>query len=147
MDPITSFKGQHEFLSNFHAHPITIDGITYPTAEHAFQAAKTHDRTAKLTIAAKTTPGAAKRAGGKRGILKDELFRTDWEAVKVQIMKDIIWLKFSDEGLRKALLATGDAPLVEGNIWNDTFWGVYRGKGLNRLGQILQETRTKLATT
>jgi predicted NAD-dependent protein-ADP-ribosyltransferase YbiA (DUF1768 family) len=66
MPPITGFKGEYAFLSNFYAHQITIDAIAYPTAEHAFQAAKTHDRDVKQAIAAKDTPAKAKRAGGKR---------------------------------------------------------------------------------
>jgi ribA/ribD-fused uncharacterized protein len=146
LEPIASFKGEYAFLSNFHAHPLTIDGITYPTAEHAFQAAKTHDQAVKQAIADKDTPANAKRAGGKRrgSLIKGTLFRTDWEAVKLSVMKDILRLKFADPQLRQALLATRDTPLVEGNVWNDTFWGVCRGRGQNHLGRLLQEVRTEI---
>ncbi len=144
MQAIEKFDGEFEFLSNFHQHPITIDGITFPTSEHAFQAAKTHDRATKLTIAAKPKPGQAKRAGGKRGIIKGDLFRQDWEQVKVSIMREILKLKFSDPTLKQALLATEDRPLIEGNIWNDTFWGVCKGKGKNTLGKLLEEIRAEL---
>ena len=39
--PITLFRDEHAFLSNFYPHPIEIDGDIYPTSEHAFQALKT----------------------------------------------------------------------------------------------------------
>jgi predicted NAD-dependent protein-ADP-ribosyltransferase YbiA (DUF1768 family) len=42
------------------------------------------------------------------------------------------------------LLETGDAELVEGNWWDDTFWGVCNGVGQNNLGKILMDTRREL---
>jgi predicted NAD-dependent protein-ADP-ribosyltransferase YbiA (DUF1768 family) len=42
------------------------------------------------------------------------------------------------------VVPTGDAELVEGNTWNDRFWGVCRGKGRNELGRILMRVRTGL---
>ena len=38
---IDSVSGAHAFLSNFHPAPVVLDGVTYPSVEHAFQAAKT----------------------------------------------------------------------------------------------------------
>jgi predicted NAD-dependent protein-ADP-ribosyltransferase YbiA (DUF1768 family) len=32
----------------------------------------------------------------------------------------------------------------EGNTWNDRFWGVCRGSGLNHLGRILMEVRAEV---
>ena len=46
--------------------------------------------------------------------------------------------------LAKKLLATGDALLIEGNTWNDRYWGVCRGKGENRLGILLMLVREDL---
>ena len=42
------------------------------------------------------------------------------------------------------LLDTGGAVLIEGNTWNDTFWGACNGKGLNHLGRILMTLRHDL---
>ena len=64
-----------------------------------------------------------------------------------------LWQRgFDDSGmrdwaieLREQLLATGEAQLIEGNTWNDTFWGVCKGKGQNWLGRILVEVREELA--
>ncbi len=58
-------------------------------------------------------------------------------------MKQILRIKFADPALRTALEATGEATLIEGNTWNDTFWGVCRGKGQNNLGKILEAIRAE----
>ena len=34
--------------------------------------------------------------------------------------------------------------LIEGNVWNDTFWGVCNGKGHNHLGKILMKVRDEI---
>lgn len=46
--------------------------------------------------------------------------------------------------MRARLLETGDAMLIEGNTWGDTFWGVCNGQGLNVLGNLLMEIRQEL---
>lgn len=139
---IKTFHGKHAFLSNFHPSPITFEGITYPTVEHAFQAAKTKDLGTRQKIADKDTPGKAKRAGGRRGIIKDFNFE-EWETRKISVMRRLIILKFQDPDLRSALINTEDQPLIEGNNWNDTFWGVSlkTDKGQNHLGKILEQVR------
>ena len=140
MQVIEQFDGEHRFLSNFFPAAIVYGRIEYPTVEHAFQAAKTDDRASKLTVAAAPSPGAAKRIGRKVPL------RADWEEVKTDIMRTLVRLKFSThQELRERLLATGETELIEGNTWNDTFWGVCKGKGRNWLGKILMEVRKELA--
>ena len=77
---IGSFHAEHVFLSNFSESPIIVDGLLYPTVEHAFQAMKTFDVKARADIAATPSPGNAK-AMGRRVRL-----RKDWEEVKDDIM-------------------------------------------------------------
>ena len=68
--------------------------------------------------------------------------REDWETVKIDVMRDVLKSKFSlNSELREKLIATGDVELIEGNHWNDRFWGVCRGKGQNHLGKLLMELR------
>lgn len=67
--------------------------------------------------------------------------RSDWEKVKVDIMRKIVKSKFTDIELMKKLKATGDAELVEGNTWKDFFWGICNDRGQNWLGRILMEIR------
>ena len=124
---IDRFKDEYEFLSNFYPSTINYEGILYPTVEHAFQAAKTLDPTERQKIANLTTPAKAKAAGRKVKL------REGWNEIRTTIMT--------------LLQNTGENTLVEGNTWNDTFWGVCRGKGQNWLGKILMETREQLKCT
>ena len=59
-------------------------------------------------------------------------------------MEEALRKKFSDPGLRKALLDTGDEYLEEGNTWRDEYWGVCNGIGKNRLGKLLMKIRDEL---
>ena len=46
--------------------------------------------------------------------------------------------------MTRALMDTGDAELIEGNNWNDTFWGVCNNAGENNLGKLLMKIRAAL---
>ena len=60
-------------------------------------------------------------------------------------MYEICKIKFTtNPNLAKRLLDTGDEELIEGNDWNDIFWGVCNGKGENNLGKILMRIRNEL---
>jgi hypothetical protein len=112
--------------------------VFYPTVEHAFQAAKTHNKAKRKEIAKLKSPGEAKRAG------KALELREDWEYVKVAIMVELVRAKFEIPVLRRRLLETGDRQLIEGNHWGDTFWGVCKGEGENWLGRILMLIRDEI---
>ena len=136
--PIDDFHNpQYEFLSNFYSHPVTYKGITYQNNEAAFQAQKDVRRSHEF---ASLTPGSAKHLGKRVNL------RPDWEEVKLGIMEEICRIKFSDEDLKQKLIATFPSRLIEGNTWNDTFWGVSKktGKGRNHLGEILMKIRADL---
>jgi ribA/ribD-fused uncharacterized protein len=137
-DRIRFFRGDYRFLSNFWPAPVMLDGVEYPTVEHAYQAAKVTDTRLRRIIQACERPGAAKYAGRKVQL------RPDWDRIKVGMMRDLVTQKFSREPLRSQLLLTGSAILEEGNHWNDTFWGICNGEGHNMLGRILMEVRSGL---
>lgn len=60
-------------------------------------------------------------------------------------MYEIVLAKFTQNPeLLDKLKATGDAILIEGNYWHDTFWGVCEGKGKNYLGKIIMKIRAEL---
>lgn len=133
---ITSFRGAYYFLSNFYASPVLYKGITYENNEAAFQAQKEPERALEF---ASLPPNEAKRLGRQVNL------RMDWEHVKNEIMLEIVLAKFTQNAdLKKKLMKTGGSPLIEGNTWNDTYWGVCRGKGQNILGKILMHVRSKL---
>lgn len=137
---IDQFKGEYYFLSNFYNSPITIGGITYMCAEAAFQAAKLED-SAQRVMFSRLSGAKAKYLGRKVPL------RPNWESIKIQVMRDIIHEKFAQNpNLREKLLATRDNELIEGNNWNDTFWGICNGIGKNWLGRILEEERDKYLT-
>lgn len=140
MKKIDCFDGEYAFLSNFYEAPVEKGGIVYPTNEHFFQAMKTLDNEKRKEIAAASTPGQAKRMG------RTVKLRPDWEQSKYQIMKEGLTLKFfTHKDLAEKLLATGDAWLIEGNWWGDTYWGVCNGVGHNMLGNLLMEIRKQLS--
>lgn len=135
--PIRSFMGPYRFLSNFWLAEVSLDGVVYPSVEHAYVAAKTLDLGVRAAIAEVDTPGKVKRMGRKL------VLRDDWEDVKLQVMEDLLRQKFAPgTALRTQLDLTGSSHLEEGNTWGDTFWGVCRGVGENHLGKLLMKIRT-----
>lgn len=140
---ISEFDKEFAFLSNFYPSPITVWGMSFPTVEHFFQAAKTTNVDEMKKIASAATPGQAKRLG------RAAILRPDWDNIKIDIMRMGLEEKFKDPVLRAKLLDTGDKILVEGNWWHDNTWGdckcekCSRVLGHNILGKLLMEIRTK----
>ena len=140
---INKFDGEYAFLSNYYNSPFTIDGITFPTVEHWFQAYKTTDEKEFKKIAGAPTPGAAKRLGRQVSL------RSDWEEIKDTVMMEGLVHKFAIPELKEKLLATGDEELIEGTTWHDRTWGICtcskcKGQGENRLGKALMKIRTQI---
>lgn len=147
---IARFHLKYEFLSNFYPCPVTYPNywpdsanakvVCYPSAEHAYQAAKTTNQEWRIRILNSPTPAAAKSLGRKVPL------RRDWDTIKIDVMNSVIRSKFSNENFVRLLLGTGDAILIEGNTWGDDFWGVdlKTGIGQNELGKILMNLRSEL---
>lgn len=135
---IEQFQGEYRWLSNFWPVRVTLDGYSYPSVEHAYQASKTLDRSERLLISTAPSAGTAKRLGKRLKL------RRDWDDVKVDVMYELLCQKFSRTELRRLLLATGDQQIIEGNSWGDTFWGVCRGEGQNHLGKLIMQIRDEL---
>ena len=138
MNVIDKFKGEYAFLSNFARCNVTYNGRTYRTVEHAFQAAKSLDEKEQKIFLFVSDPAEAKKWG------KQVHLRPDWEQVKEAIMKELLRQKFSNVEYKTKLLATNNAKLIEGNNHKDSYWGVYKGVGKNRLGTLLMEVRDEL---
>jgi len=116
--PVTAFRGEHWFLANPCACPVAFEGILYPSAEHAFQAAKTLDQDTRRGIAALADWRQAKQAG------RALVLRPGWNGLRRAVMLQIVLDKFTrSPELRTRLAATGRAVLLEGNSWGDTDWG------------------------
>lgn len=142
---IAQFSGSYRFLSNFFPAEVVFDGEEYPSVEHAYQAAKTFDLALRQQIQWKLQPGAAKRLAYK--IIVGDAFRPDWDDVRIDVMRGLLAQKFAPGApLADRLRKTGDKVLIEGNTWNDRFWGVCKGEGQNWLGRLLMERREQLRT-
>lgn len=134
---IDAFEKQWRVLSNFYPVEIIFEGETYGHIEAAYQAAKTlviDERKQFKNVG----PGEAKRRGQRVSL------RRDWEQAKLGIMEELLRQKFTREPERSALLSTGEAELIEGNWWGDTYWGVCKGVGENHLGKLLMKIRAEL---
>ncbi len=137
---IDSFRGKYYFLSNFYPAKVTYEGFTYKNNEAAFQAQKVLSIDGKSAFT-ELSPADAKKKGRRVRL------RPDWEQVKDGIMEEIVRAKFTQNpDLKQQLLLTGNAELIEGNTWNDCYWGVdaRSGIGQNHLGKILMKVREEL---
>jgi hypothetical protein len=141
--PIRFYRSTDPYyeLTNHSAHPITMDGLTYPTVEHYYQAQKFAGTSYAEEIRNAPNPMAARRMGRS----KEHARRADWDAVKEDVLFRATLVKFeSHPDARASLLSTGDEELIEASP-HDTYWGSGAdGSGLNRYGQILMQVRTLL---
>jgi ribA/ribD-fused uncharacterized protein len=132
--------------------PFTVDGITYPTAEHWMMAGKARlfgDRQGLEKVLAAKSPGAAKAAGRQvRGFDEDA-----WTAARYEIVLAGTIAKFTQHpDLADILTRTGTQLLAEASPF-DRIWGIGMGasnpdagrptcwRGLNLLGFALMDAR------
>jgi len=148
---IDSFSGRWRFLSNFYPAKIEHQGITYPTVEHYYVAMKVKNDQqidgkfiTYIDCRELIAKMPADQAGKVKQFGKIIKVRKDWDDVKLDVMLWGVREKFKHEDLKEMLLATGDEELVEGNWWNDTYWGICKGEGENNLGKILMKVRNEL---
>ena len=151
-DILTFTTPETRFLSNFYPYKtktgekyphqvhVIYDDIEFDCVENAYQAAKLIDKDEQLAFS-KMTPYETKEI--MDSYTKE--IRTDWNEIKLSIMEDLVRQKFTNSpALATMLLQTHNALLIEGNTWDDTFWGVCNGTGQNNLGKILMKVRSSL---
>jgi ribA/ribD-fused uncharacterized protein len=139
-------------LSQWWPAPFTVDGDTYPTAEHFMMAEKARlfgDEETRARILQASHPKAAKALGRKvRGFSEES-----WCAGRFEIVVRGNLAKFGQNpALREFLENTGDRVLVEASPV-DRIWGIGlaaddpraeypdQWRGLNLLGFALMEVR------
>lgn len=120
--PIKSFKNKHYFLSNFFPCFVEFEGLTYPSAECAYQAAKTTNQSIRMYFTGMPNGMSARRWGNQIEL------REDWGTARYEIMAAILRSKFSQPYLKEMLLNTKDAPLEE-----------------SEFGELLMQIREELA--
>jgi N-glycosidase YbiA len=143
MEIIRFYRADDEYgcFSNFSPHPVKMKGKVWPTSEHYFQAQKFVGTAHEEEIRRVKSPMIAARMGRDR----KRPLRRDWESVKDEIMFEAVRAKFTQhEELRKILLATGDAEIIE-HTGKDSYWGDGGdGSGQNMLGKTLMLVREGL---
>lgn len=136
---IKEFRGEYSWLSNFADVEIIFEGDSYRSVENAYMAAKSSDP-AWRTFCQAQTAAACKKAS------KDIELRPDWEESKKLYMWAFLWQKFNKPSYKERLLATGDQNIIEGNFWNDKYWGICLKdfEGENWLGRLIMNIRLKI---
>jgi hypothetical protein len=141
---VDSFREAYRFLSNFYPVSIFYQGREYPSAEHAYQAAKCPAKAEEIID--------LRLASEAKAFGSTVPLPPDWDQKKERIMLEILRIKFSNIIMKKRLLATGVRILVEGNSWHDNYWGrCYCGRrkgcdgsGKSRLGVLLMQVRGEI---
>lgn len=140
---INFYKTREAFgeFSNFAQFPIVIDGKTWPTTEHYFQAQKFYDKAYQEKIRKEPSAMIAARLGRSRQVP----IRKDWEDIKDDVMRRAVAEKVRQHAsVRDLLISTGTDELVE-HTKKDRYWGDGGdGSGKNMLGQILMEIRDQI---
>ncbi len=137
---IQEFQNEYRWLSNFWLVSIAYKGRVYPSVEHAYMSQKNLSEVWQEFCVSEPDPRKVKKMS------MEICLRPDWEEVKMDIMKELTFIKYQNQELREKLLATEDEYIQEGNDWGDTFWGVdiNTGEGKNMLGKIIMEVRDDL---
>lgn len=137
--PITFYTPDFYVFNNFSAHAVEFRGELYPTAEHAYQAAKCTDPQGKEEIRNARSPLLAKSlANGKYRPTRDP----DWDGKKLAIVAEILRAKLAQHAeAREALTKSNGEEIVEDSP-TDYFWGAGAdGSGQNMLGKIWMQIR------
>ncbi len=143
MKKIEEFQGEYRWLSNFAPVEVILEGKKYPSVEHAYMSAKCDSKEWKdICQDINVSAGQVKKMS--RGIV----LKKDWESIKVGVMSNLLFQKYSTSPYRELLSATKDDYIQEGNRWGDKFWGVClkSGEGLNILGHLIILIRKTLTT-
>lgn len=134
-------NGDYGCFSNFSRHPVKLKGKTWATSEHYFQAQKFVDTQHEEELRKAPNPMEVAKMGRDRS----RPLRKDWESVKDNIMREVVYAKFTQHAdLKETLLSTGNSKLVE-HTANDNYWADGGdGSGKNMLGIILMEIRERI---
>ncbi len=131
-------------FSNFSPYGFQLQGQTWMTAEHYYQAQKfagTCDRHLCRLIQQVATPMEAAALGRS----PRHQVRPDWEQVKTNVMYVAVLTKFETHiDIQTVLLSTGDQLIIEDSPV-DAYWGCGPdGQGQNQLGKTLMNVRQHL---
>ena len=129
----------HPQFSNFYPCTVVYQHTVFQSSEQAFQWAKAVTIDDQRRMERVASAPASKRLGRLITV------RPDWDRVKLQIMRDVLLCKFSqNSALATLILGTAGLPIRELAPWGDKFWGICNGVGQNQLGKALEWVRATL---
>lgn len=130
-----------ELLGSFSPHSFFLDGHTWPTAEHYYQAMKFTDTEYQELIRNAPSVEKARRLGHRWFKRK----REDYNKVRITLMTRAIYTKCRTyPKIARTLIDTGEQFIAE-RSFSDYFWGCGRdGRGDNHYGRVLMNVRSRL---
>ncbi len=128
-------------LSSYSKHGFELDGDTWPSVGHYYQAMKFESNELRKIIRDAGHPAEAEKLAAKN----KKVVRKDWKKVRETYMTRGIYIKCrTHSDVADALLATGDQKIVETSQY-DYYWGCGRdGRGHNTFGKVLMAVRDRL---
>ena len=137
------FTPAYHPLDNFSSHKVSLWGLDFPTAEHAFQWKKFSGSRTDLSekILNAKSPHLVLKIADENKSEQD----SDWHDKKNQAMEEILRAKTEQhEDVRDVLKKTGKRTIIE-NSPVDNFWGIgHDGNGQNVVGKIWMKIRDEL---
>jgi ribA/ribD-fused uncharacterized protein len=135
------------YFSPYSAHAIELDGVVYPTMEHAYQCSRYTDESIKDEIRQARSPVKAWETSSKYKHLQIAEFKD--KDYKLEVMKGLMRMKADQhEEIRKTLLDSGDKKIIKHITTyppGDGFWDDGEdGTGLNHIGRMWMEIREEL---
>lgn len=123
-EPILKFRQEFCYLSNFNVlkNKIHYLGYDYISVEAGYMAQKCDDVAWKQYCSTISPIGNA-QSEMKKAAYKVDLVK-DFRDKQLKIMLDLLRLKFrNNPELANKLVATYPRMIMEGNVWNDRYWG------------------------
>lgn len=144
MYPLEKF---YIYFSPHTAHAIELNGIVYPTLEHAYQCQRYTDPKIIEEILSSLSPVKAWEVSSKYKHLQIPEFKS--EEYKLEVMKNLMRLKAKQhKEIRQALIDSGDLKIVKHIVTyppGDGFWDDREdGTGLNHIGRLWMEIRDEI---
>lgn len=137
----------YTYFSPYTGHAIEIDGVVYPTVEHAYQCARYTDKKIIEEIRAARSAVKAWEISTKYKPTQIPEFKKDEH--RLAVMKKLMRLKAKQHAdVRQALIDSGDMKIVKHIVTSppgDGFWDDGEdGTGLNHMGRMWMEIRGEL---
>ncbi len=134
MDIIQKFSGKYLFLANHYSQRFCYKGRTFKSCLSCYYWLLEKDEYTK-DIITELPP--------YKLLTKFEFDQLDYDKFndRDSIMMELLRVKFNDVRLKSLLEFTRGKLLVNVVEYQDTYWGIYNGQGLNKLGKFLMEIR------